>query len=107
MVYVELYGTETPSPQFVDGFNKIYPNPFNPVASIEIGLEKDSQVSLDIYNVRGQIVSSLVNANLRKGNHSYRFEARDLSGRDLPSGIYHAVLKIDNRSYRQKLVLLK
>ncbi len=60
-----------------------YPNPFNPSTKIEFRLAVDSKVSLKVFNVLGQEVASLVNANLVAGGHSVNFDASSLN-----SGVY-------------------
>ena len=44
-----------------------FPNPFNPTTSIQFSLDKDQLVSLNIYNVKGQLVESLINKQLKLG----------------------------------------
>jgi hypothetical protein len=60
-----------------------YPNPFNPSTNIEFRLAVDSKVSLKVFDVLGQEVVSLVNANLVAGGHSVSFDASSLN-----SGVY-------------------
>jgi hypothetical protein len=60
-----------------------YPNPFNPTTRITFSLAVDSRVSLKIFDVLGQEVSSLVNQNLTQGVHTYNFNAAGIN-----SGVY-------------------
>ena len=60
-----------------------YPNPFNPSTTIEFGLGARSLVSLDVFNVIGQRVRTLVDGTFEAGNHSVSFDGRGLS-----SGVY-------------------
>jgi hypothetical protein len=60
-----------------------YPNPFNPSTKIEFRLAVDSKVSLKVFDVLGQEVVSLINANLVAGGHSVSFDASSLN-----SGVY-------------------
>ncbi|HEX2897803.1 MAG TPA: M6 family metalloprotease domain-containing protein, partial [candidate division Zixibacteria bacterium] len=48
-----------------------YPNPFNPYTTISFSLPVNSQVGLEIYNLKGELTASLVNQRLSAGNHSY------------------------------------
>jgi hypothetical protein len=56
-----------------------YPNPFNPSTSIEFKLKVDSKVSLKVFDVLGQEVANLVNANLAAGSHHVDFDASALN----------------------------
>lgn len=60
-----------------------YPNPFNPSTSISYALKENSFVKLTVYDMLGQEIQTLVNEYQKMGNHTVRFDARELS-----SGIY-------------------
>ena len=60
-----------------------YPNPFNPSTKIAFRLAVDSKVSLKVFDVLGQEVATLVNANLGVGAHNVDFDASSLN-----SGVY-------------------
>jgi hypothetical protein len=60
-----------------------YPNPFNPSTKINFSLAVDSKVSLKVFNVLGQEVTSLLNGNLTAGSHQLNFDASALN-----SGVY-------------------
>ena len=60
-----------------------YPNPFNPATTIRYGLPGRSHVVLAIFNILGQVVAELVNADLDAGYHEVRFNAGSLA-----SGVY-------------------
>jgi len=79
-----------------------YPNPFNPSTTIEFSLQKAGMTKLDVYNILGQKVASLVNENLNVGQHSVSFNASNLS-----SGIYLYRLSSGNYTEVKKMILLK
>ena len=79
-----------------------YPNPFNSVTNINFEVKKTSQVSLNLYNIKGQKVKTLINSRIRKGKHNYKC---DLSG--LPSGVYFYRIKADHYTKCKKLIFLK
>jgi hypothetical protein len=79
-----------------------YPNPFNPVTTIEFDIPEFSAVKIEVYNTLGQIVSTLVDAELKAGSYKTEFNAAKLS-----SGIYYYRMGANNNSYINKMVLIK
>ena len=84
-----------------------YPNPFNPSTVIKFALPQAAHVTLTIYNLLGKEVAVLVNETLPAGRHEKRWEARDLDGRSLPSGVYLYRLQTGRFSQTKKLVLMQ
>ena len=79
-----------------------YPNPFNPATSIRFGLPEASDVRLDVYNVLGQRVASLLNENRSAGFHTVSFDAGNLS-----SGMYLYRLQAGDVVQIRQLTLVK
>jgi hypothetical protein len=80
-----------------------YPNPFNPSTKISFSLPETGIVNLNVYNVLGQKVASLLNSeNMSAGNHSVSFNASNLS-----SGVYFYSLKAGNNVITKKMMLVK
>jgi len=79
-----------------------YPNPFNPSTEIIFSVERASHVSVNIYNILGQEIQTIVNEYLIPGEYRERF-----NGSSLSDGIYFCVLKKDNFSSTIKLLLVK
>jgi len=79
-----------------------YPNPFNPSTTIEFALPQDSHVLLEVYNVIGQKVMTLVNEVRQAGYHQVR-----LDGTNLASGLYLYRLTTGNKAFMKKFVLMK
>jgi len=71
------------------------PNPFNPVTKIRFAVSKDSKVALRVYNVRGQLVKTLVNERMAMGAHEVNWDGRDASGSHVASGVYYAKVAAD------------
>ncbi|MCK4339300.1 MAG: T9SS type A sorting domain-containing protein, partial [Candidatus Cloacimonetes bacterium] len=65
-----------------------YPNPFYPKTSISYSLKNNSNVILEIYNLKGQKVKTLVNDNVSVGNHKVFWNGKDNYGKAVSSGIY-------------------
>ncbi len=80
-----------------------YPNPFNPSTTIEFSLPQDAQISLSIYSVTGELVTTLINnVDFSKGNYKLTFDATKLS-----SGNYIYVLTNNNLKLSRKMTLIK
>jgi len=79
-----------------------YPNPFNPSTTIKFDLPEKSNVSIVIYNVLGQTISSLVNEELNAGYHEVNFNAENLS-----SNIYFYRIQTDNNIAVKKMMVIK
>ncbi len=85
-----------------------YPNPFNPSTSISYQLPEQSDVTLKIHNVRGQLVKELVHGVQDAGIHTVQWNGKDAAGQTVSSGIYLYILETD-KNYRstRKMVVLK
>lgn len=79
-----------------------YPNPFNPSTKIEFSIGTTSLTQLNIYNVTGQKIATLVNSKLQPGTYRATWEAANI-----PSGVYFYTLKTDNGSQTRKMILMK
>jgi len=79
-----------------------YPNPFNPSTTIEYALQKDSYVTLEVYNMLGQRVEVLVNEEQEAGYYQVVFD-----GTKLPSGVYVYRIKAGEFVDVKKFVYLK
>jgi len=79
-----------------------YPNPFNPSTLIPFGINEDSQVTLEIYDILGRKIQSLVNENRTAGRYEVRFNARELS-----SGVYFYKLVTNNNVLVKRFTLIK
>ncbi len=65
-------------------FHQNYPNPFNPSTMIKYDLLKAVKIKIEIFNLSGQKIETLINKNMPAGSHEFEFTARDL-----PSGVYY------------------
>lgn len=84
-----------------------YPNPFNPVTRIDYTLTEAADTRLEIYNVRGQRVRTLVDHHLEAGAHFVHWDSRDMNGQSVAAGIYFYRLMAGERSATRKMLLLK
>ncbi len=79
-----------------------YPNPFNPATIIKYSIPQDQQVKLNVYNLLGQNVITLVNGLQKAGQHEVNFNAANLA-----SGVYFYKLEAGTRSSIKKMLLMK
>ncbi|MCK4529917.1 MAG: T9SS type A sorting domain-containing protein [Candidatus Marinimicrobia bacterium] len=85
-----------------------YPNPFNPTTSISYYLPMAKTISLNVYNMRGELVSVIVNnQKMEAGTHNVVWGATDMNGAPLSTGVYVYTLKYGNFSKSHKVTLLK
>ena len=84
-----------------------YPNPFNPETTIRFTVSHTSPVVLAIYNIRGDLIRTLVNSIKETGNHSVRWNGTDEGGNRVGSGIYFCQLSIQGYRQTKKMLLLK
>lgn len=111
---VTIHGDHVPSPD--DGnapkiesslptsfaLEQNYPNPFNPITEISFSLPEASEAKLEIFNIMGQRVTTLVDESLPAGHHSATWDATDNA-----SGIYFYRLTAGDAGTTRKMVLLK
>lgn len=84
-----------------------YPNPFNPETSIDFSVVKEGVVKIEIYNILGQKVRTLVNTNMKAGSYNISFNGRNDFGKQLASGTYLYSLESDNFRMTKKMILMK
>jgi len=84
-----------------------YPNPFNPTTKIEFTLAKSGFVTLQIYDVLGRRVRTLVSEELSSGYKSVIWDGKNEDGKDVASGVYFYQLKVGDFSEPKKMLLLK
>ncbi|MCB0730917.1 MAG: T9SS type A sorting domain-containing protein [Ignavibacteriae bacterium] len=85
-----------------------YPNPFNPSTIISYNLPKASKVSLEVFNILGQKVITIVDNLVQNiGTHKVVWRGKDQNGNSLSSGTYFYRLSADNNIITKKMLLLK
>ncbi len=83
-----------------------YPNPFNPTTTIEYRLTRAGRVRLIIYNLLGQEVRTLVQAEQPAGIYRVVWDGRDARGRQMPAGVYFYRLQTEHASAVKKMILM-
>ncbi|MDD4310259.1 MAG: C25 family cysteine peptidase, partial [Candidatus Cloacimonetes bacterium] len=84
-----------------------FPNPFNPNTTLRFSLPAKTPVRLEIFNVRGQIVKSLIDTNLGSGLHNVSWNGKDNNERNVASGVYYYRLSTAQGIQTRKMMLLK
>ncbi len=96
----------TPTIQKAGGFRSIAPNPFNPATEIKFVVNKDNIVQLNVYNIRGQKVRTLIQDNLSANEYTFAFDGKDDAGMGLASGAYFARLRIGKEVVQVRQMML-
>jgi len=91
------------------GFSLVqnYPNPFNPTTEIHYTVPKRTNVSIEIYNLLGRKITSLVNEEKSAGDYSVTWDGTDSKGSSVGSGIYFYQIKAGDFRDARKMLLLK
>lgn len=84
-----------------------YPNPFNPTTTIRYNLPKDSNVTVKIFNTKGQLVKTLVNEAKKAGNNSIAWNGLDNNNNPVASGVYLYRLEAGKQIITKKMVMQK
>ena len=84
-----------------------YPNPFNPITEIKFHLPRASDVNLDIYNILGRKVKTLLSGRFEPGFRQVTWDGTDYSGRNVASGIYFYRIEANDFVASRKMLLLK
>jgi hypothetical protein len=97
---------------YVNAFYGNYPNPFNPSTTFKFSLAATAVVELQIYNLKGQLIRTLVDEELEPGFHDVTWHGDDNNGKQAASGIYFVRIDSDsneNIDYTsvKKIILLK
>ncbi len=84
-----------------------YPNPFNPATTIQYQISENQNVKLQIYNIMGKLIKTLVDSEQNVGYHSVIWNGKDNYGQNVASGIYIYKLQAGSFVKMYKLNLLK
>ncbi|MDP8269248.1 MAG: FlgD immunoglobulin-like domain containing protein [Candidatus Tenebribacter davisii] len=113
--YLEIPVTITVAPPIEAGtilpaitqLHQNHPNPFNPTTIISFDLVNAGEVTLNVYNVKGELVRTLASENLSAGYNSVTWNGTDENNKQVSSGVYFYKLKAGNYEETKKMILLK
>ncbi len=113
--YLEFFGLISPSvsihenkelPEMSKLINN-YPNPFKNETTINFEILKDSKVKIEIYNIQGKKVISLINKNMTAGYHKVTWDGKNNKGKTLDCGVYFCKLYSGKYTNTKKIILIK
>jgi len=84
-----------------------HPNPFNPTTQIQFAVPQEIHVTVEIYNLLGEQVRTLLDAKQEAGNYDVRWDAKDKNGIEMPAGVYVVQMKAGSFSDMKKMLLVK
>lgn len=84
-----------------------YPNPFNPETNIQFNNPQAGEVTVDIYNLKGQLVKNLVNRDMDQGIHKIVWNGSNNANKSSASGVYFYKIRSGNATATKKIILMK
>jgi len=84
-----------------------YPNPFNPTTSIAYNMLEEGNISIEVFNIKGQKVKTLINEHMTIGDYTIVWEGTNDNNQKVSSGIYFYKMKSGNYSSTKKMILMK
>jgi len=85
-----------------------YPNPFNPTTNVIYSIQKEGFVQLEIYDLLGRTVKSLLSEIKSAGEYSLSWDGKNDQGELVASGIYYYTVKVENETlYSKRMILMK
>jgi len=84
-----------------------FPNPFNPSTTLSFEMHEAGEASLDIFNIRGELVTTLAQGHIQPGNYQLTWDGRDNQGQIVATGNYIAVLSKGSEQVSRNMLMLK
>ena len=84
-----------------------YPNPFNPSTKIRFSLPKSEFVSIEIFDITGNEIYTLVNSSVSAGSYSVEWNSVNNSGENVSSGVYFYVIKAGTYTETRRMILVR
>ncbi len=103
----DLTGTPDNTPAIPFVLHQNFPNPFNPTTTIKFNMPAAGRAVLRVYNVKGELVNTLLDRVVAAGEILVSWDATDHNGRSVASGVYFYDLRIDGQRASRKMILLR
>ncbi|MDP8201052.1 MAG: right-handed parallel beta-helix repeat-containing protein [Candidatus Tenebribacter burtonii] len=87
--------------------NQNYPNPFNPSTTIAYSILNDGMIELKVYNIKGQLVKTLVMGEQQTGSYEVVWNGKDNNEKNISSGVYFYKLSTKDKTIMKKMLILK
>ncbi len=103
-------GVDDPDDEVIPGgvtLSQNRPNPFNPVTTIAYGIPETGHVTIEVYNVSGRTIATLVDEDIEAGTHEVVWRGRNDDGESVGSGIYFYRIRSGESTSMKKMILLK
>jgi len=84
-----------------------YPNPFNPTTKLQFQIPTAGKVKLNIYDINGRLVKEVFSGEKEAGLHTLDWNAKDLNGKQVASGVYFYSVQFNNTLLTKKMIYLK
>ncbi len=93
--------------QLLTRLNNVYPNPFNPETNIDFSIKSTGNVTLEVYNLKGQRVKTLIDNSVEAGEHSVIWHGDTDSGKSAATGVYFIKLRTNEYQKTKKVMMIK
>jgi len=84
-----------------------YPNPFNSISKISFELSESSEVQLSIFNLKGELIDTLEETTLPKGEYNYLWNGTNRGGKEVSAGVYFVRLFVNETVFSRKIIFIK
>ncbi|MDY6914826.1 MAG: C25 family cysteine peptidase [Candidatus Cloacimonadota bacterium] len=84
-----------------------YPNPFNPKTQIDYSINKNTVVKIQLFNIKGELVKTLINEEKPAGTHQVVWYGKDETGKEVASGVYFYKMQTEDYNKIKRMLLLK
>ncbi len=104
-ITMEVFSTIPPVEKYK--LRQNYPNPFNPFTKIEYDIPKTGKVTINVYNIRGQYVKTLISEIQEPGSYLTYWDGTDNYNRKVSSGVYFYQLESKSSTKTKKMIMIK